>query len=93
MVLKDLFLFNCFHQYMPSLHAYDFCTFDTAFDACFLIRIYQYTCIYLCIPLGINLNPLWGVSDSPGLAVQVLKLGLKWSPPPKINLTSQSRLT
>ena len=53
---------------MLSLHAYYFCTFDTAFDACFLIRIYQYTYTYLCTPLGINLNTHWGVSDSPELA-------------------------
>jgi len=56
-------MFN--HQFMPSLHAYYFCTFDPAFDACFLIRIYRYTCIYPCTPLGIHLGTCWRVSDSP----------------------------
>ena len=61
-------MFNYFHQYMPLLHAYYFCTFDPTFDACFLIHIYRYTCIYLCTPLGIHLDTHWKVSDSPGLA-------------------------
>jgi len=61
-------MFNYFHQYMPLLHAYYFYTFDTAFNACFLIQIYRYTCTYLCTSLGFNLSTHWGVSNSPELA-------------------------
>jgi len=50
-----------FISFMPSLHAYYFCTHDIAFDACFLIRIYLYTCTYLCMPLGIHLATRWGL--------------------------------
>ena len=53
---------------MPSLHAYYVRTHDTAFDTYFLIRIYRYTCTYLCTPLGIHLVTRWIVSDSPRLA-------------------------
>jgi len=35
------------------------------FDACFLIRIYRYTCAYLYMPLGTHLATRWRVSDSP----------------------------
>jgi len=61
-------MFNHFYQYMPSLHVCFFCTFITAFDASFLIQIYRYTCIYLCMPLGIHLDTRWRVSDSLGPA-------------------------
>ena len=44
-----------FISFIPSLHTYYVCTHDTAFDACFLIQIYQYTCAYLCTPLGTHL--------------------------------------
>ena len=73
-------MFNCFHQYIPSLHAYYLCTFDTAFDACFLIQIYRYTCTYLCMPLGINLNTRWEVSDSLGLACSSSKAWIEVEP-------------
>ena len=55
----------CLHHVMPPSHAYYSCTRDTTFVACLLIWIYQYTCIYLYMPLGIHLNIHWGVSDSP----------------------------
>jgi len=42
--------------------------FMTAFDACFLIRIYRYTYTYLCTPLGIHLVTRWEISDSPKFA-------------------------
>jgi len=67
-MIKDLFMLNRFHQFMPSLPTYYFYTLDTAFYAYFLIRIYRYTCTYLCTPLGINVNTHCGVFDSPGLA-------------------------
>ena len=38
------------------------------FDAYLLICIYQYTCTYLYMPLGIHLSIRWGVSDSSRLA-------------------------
>jgi len=60
-------MLNCFHQSMPSSYAYYLCTFSTAFDSCFLIRIYRYTCIYFCTPFGIHLATRRGASDSPGL--------------------------
>ena len=53
---------------MPSLHVYYVCTHGIAFNACFLIWIYRYTCTYLCTPLSIYLATCWGVSDSLGLA-------------------------
>jgi len=61
-------MFNRFHQCISSLHAYYFCTFNTAFDAYIQIRIFGYTCNYLCTPLGINLNTGREISNSPGLA-------------------------
>ena len=52
------------------------------------------TLIHLSLmPLGCNLNICWEVLTPLNLYVQVLKLGLKWSPPPKIKFSSQSRLT
>jgi len=64
-------IYSClidFIRFMPSLHAYYVRTYDTAFDAYFLIRIYRSTCTYLCTPLGFHLATRWGVSDSLELA-------------------------
>jgi len=84
MVIKYLFMLYRLHHVM---------TRHTAFDACLLIWIYLYTYTYLYTPLGIHLNIYWEFLTPLDLHVQILKLGLKWSPPPKIKLTSRSRLT
>ena len=44
------------------------CAPDMFFSTCFSIRIYRYTCVWLCMPLGIHHTTRWGVSDSPGSA-------------------------
>ena len=62
----------------------------------FLLRCTSFTCFLIhlsLMPLGCNLNSCWEVLTPLNLYVQVLKLGLKWSPPPKIKFSSQSRLT
>ena len=53
----------------------------------------QDTCTYLYTSLGIHLNICWGVSDSPGLACSGDEAWIEVDPPPKIKLTSWSRLT
>jgi len=81
------------HHVTPPLHTYYSCTCNTAFNAHFWFEyIYTHTLIsrrhldFTWTFVGEILTPL-------DLYVQVLKLGLKWSPPPKIKLTSRSRLT
>jgi len=61
-------MLNRFIRSMHSLHTYYVHTHDTTFDACFLIRIYQYTCTYICTPSGIHLATRWEVSNSLELA-------------------------
>jgi len=76
-------IYSClidFISFMPSSHAYYVCTHDTAFDACFLIRVYRYTCTYFCTPLGIHLATRFGVSDSPRLACSDSEVWIKVEP-------------
>ena len=40
----------------------------------FMIRIYRYTCVYLCTPLGIRITTHWGVLTPPDPHVQVSEL-------------------
>jgi len=68
LVLYDLSCLVDIIGFMLSLHVCYAYTHHTAFDACFLIRIYRNTCTYLQMPLGFNLATRWGASDSAGLA-------------------------
>jgi len=45
------------------------------FQCLFMIRIYRYTCVYLCTPLGIRITTCWGVLTPLNPHVQVSKLG------------------
>jgi len=71
------------HAYMYTRHSF-WCLFT---DLDISIHIYSTRLLaFTWTFVGEFLTPL-------DLHVQILKLGLKWSPPPKIKLTSRSRLT
>ena len=76
-------IYSClidFISFMLSLHAYNVCTHDTAFDTCVLIRIYRYTYTYLCTPVSIHRATRWGVSDSPEFACLDSKVWIEVEP-------------
>ena len=66
--IDNLDLHNWFYL---LLYAY---AHDMVFNTCSWIQLYQYTCAYLCTPLGIHHTTRWGVLTLLDLHVQILKL-------------------
>ena len=88
---NDSFGFYHLQHVVPPLHAYYSCTHNTTFNA-HPWYIYSHTLSFIC-HLAVTWTSVGEVLTPLNLYVQVLKLGLKWSPPPKIKLSSRSRLT
>ena len=73
--------------YLPALYA---CVHDTVFQCMFMIRIYRYTCVYICTPLGIQITTRWRVLTFLDPHVQVSELALTWILLLRIKLTLRS---
>jgi len=51
----------CFISLVISLLAPICLCYRHSFQCMFMIRIYRYTCAYLCMPFGISITTRWGV--------------------------------
>jgi len=82
-----------FHHVTPPLHTCYSCTHNTTFNPHFWIGYIYTNALISRRHLAFTWTFVGEILTPLGFYVQIPKLGLKWSPPPKIKLTSRSRLT